>query len=68
MQELLINDRFLVNPGPGRVLDMAQEVETHLEPRIMQLLTILCENCGKLVTREKLVSEIWNDYGGADEG
>lgn len=68
MQEFFINNRFLVNPGLGQVRDMQGEVETHLEPRIMQLLTILCGNCGKLVTREKLVNEIWNDYGGADEG
>lgn len=68
MQEFFINNRFLVNPGLNQVRDMAGEVETHLEPRIMQLLTILCGNCGKLVTREKLVNEIWNNYGGADEG
>jgi DNA-binding winged helix-turn-helix (wHTH) protein len=68
MQEFFINKRFLVNPVLNRVRDTAGEVETHLEPRIMQLLNILCENCGTLVTREKLVNEIWNDYGGADEG
>jgi DNA-binding winged helix-turn-helix (wHTH) protein len=68
MQEFFINKRFLVNPELNRVHDMAGKVDTRLEPRIMQLLTILCENNGKLVPREKLISEIWNDYGGADEG
>jgi DNA-binding winged helix-turn-helix (wHTH) protein len=68
MQKFFINNRFLVNPGLNQLSDITGDAETHLEPRIMQLLTILCENQGKLVTREKLIKEIWNDYGGADEG
>jgi DNA-binding winged helix-turn-helix (wHTH) protein len=68
MEEFFINNRFLINPALNLVRDTTGNLETHLEPRIMQLLTILCRNCGKLITREELVKEVWNDYGGADEG
>jgi DNA-binding winged helix-turn-helix (wHTH) protein len=34
----------------------------------MDVLCLLADNENKLVTREQLIKEIWNDYGGADEG
>lgn len=68
MQEFLINNRFLINPALNQVQDIAREVKIRIEPRIMQVLTILAANSGKIVTREELIKEIWNDYGGADEG
>jgi DNA-binding winged helix-turn-helix (wHTH) protein len=68
MQEFLINNRFRVNPALNEVQDIAEERKTRLEPRVMHVLTTLAANAGTMVTREVLVKEIWNDYGGADEG
>jgi DNA-binding winged helix-turn-helix (wHTH) protein len=68
MQEFLINGCFLVNPAMNQVTDTRSGQTTRLEPRIMELLKMLAANAGTLVTRETLVKDIWNDYGGADEG
>jgi len=40
---------------------------TKVEPRIMHVLQILINNSPKVVSREHLISEVWNDYGGADD-
>ncbi|WP_207435748.1 winged helix-turn-helix domain-containing protein [Sabulibacter ruber] len=63
-----INNRFRVIPSLNLVLDTESGQERRLEPRLMQLLCILSANEGKLVTREELAKEIWQGYGGADEG
>ena len=34
----------------------------------MSLLCILSDNAEQVVSREAIIKEIWNDYGGADEG
>lgn len=68
MREFIINERFLVNPVLSTIHDTASGMEIRLEPRIMQLLIVLCTNCGRLVSREELINEIWQDYGGGDDG
>ena len=67
IQEFLINDRFLINSALNQVQDVSGAGKTRLEPRVMQVLALLAANSGKIVTREELVKQVWNDYGGADE-
>jgi len=47
---------------------MATNSQGRLEPRMLQLLCILVLNRGRVVTRDFFISEVWNNYGGADEG
>lgn len=34
----------------------------------MKLLCLLVENRGQLVSRDRIIEDIWNGYGGGDEG
>lgn len=62
-----INDRFLVNSALNLVTDEPAQAPTRLEPRQMKLLCLLAVHAGELVSRERIISEIWDDYGGGDE-
>jgi DNA-binding winged helix-turn-helix (wHTH) protein len=64
----LINNRFLVDVQVHCIKDMSTGVDHHLEPRLIEVLVLLLKNPGILVTRETLIQQIWNDYGGAEEG
>jgi DNA-binding winged helix-turn-helix (wHTH) protein len=66
--QFLINNRFIVDPTLNYFKDRETNQEVRLEQRLMDVLCLLAANENQLVTREKLVKEIWNDYGGADEG
>jgi len=39
-----------------------------VEPRFMEVLKILVDNCGKVVDRETIIEKVWDNYGGGDEG
>lgn len=64
----LINEQFYVDPALGLVIAQDTGVEIRLEPRLMHLLCLLSASHGKLVNRELLTREVWDDYGNADEG
>lgn len=64
----IINNRFEVNPGKHEVLDTVTNQCNHLEPRLMRLLCLLVEQRGKVVSRELIIRDIWNDYPGANDG
>ncbi|MGB8193793.1 MAG: winged helix-turn-helix domain-containing protein [Chitinophagaceae bacterium] len=63
-----INNRFLVVPQQHSVEDKMEEKLLRTEPRIMQLLCLLASSNSSLVGRDELVTAIWKDYGGGDEG
>ena len=67
-EQFLINGRFLISPVLNNLTDKETGKETRLEQRLMDVLCILTANHNQLVTREQLIKEVWNDYGGADEG
>ncbi len=48
--------------------DTVLNQETRVEPRIMKLLLLLAGSQGIAVTREQIINDIWDNYGGADEG
>lgn len=69
MQEpFVINNRYLVNPEKNSITDRTNNEESRLEQRLLHVLNLLAGSPGELVTRDKIVSTVWNDYGGADEG
>jgi DNA-binding winged helix-turn-helix (wHTH) protein len=63
-----INDRYRVYPALNQVQDVQTGYITHLEPRIMAVLEYLSRYAGQLATREAMILDIWNNYGGGDEG
>ena len=63
-----INNRFCVDPSSNLLTDLEEKRDTRLEPRIMELLCMLTDQTGKTITREHLVTSIWKDYGGGDDG
>ena len=63
-----INEIFFVEPDANLVINQSTGIKSHLEARLIQLLTILVEKHGKTVTRDELITAIWQDYGGGDEG
>lgn len=51
------------------LLDGSREAVRHkIEPRAMEVLLALIAGQGKVVSRDRLIEEIWNDYGGGEEG
>lgn len=64
----IINDRFLVEIERSELLDKATGEKKRLEPRLIKLLHLLIEHQGKIVKREYIIKEIWDDYPGANEG
>lgn len=64
----VLNNRFLVNPVINNLSDKKTGKDVRLEPRLMNVLCFLAVNAGQLVSREQLIKEVWNNYGGADEG
>jgi DNA-binding winged helix-turn-helix (wHTH) protein len=64
----LINNRFSVHPSTNELTDAIGNQQQRVEERLMRLLCLLTENAGKTVAREDLVSRIWQNYGGGDEG
>lgn len=66
--EFVINDRFLVDVDRSELWDKTTNIKNRLEPRFMKLLHLLADHEGKIVKREFIIKEIWDDYPGANEG
>lgn len=66
-KKFYINSRFSVDPTINLIKDRETGKEHRLEPRLINILCMLAEHEGKLVKREMLISEIWNDYAGAED-
>ena len=64
----IINGRFAVDKDKNEVLDRKTKASNRLEPRLMKLLCLFVKQIGQLVKREQIISEIWDDYPGANEG
>lgn len=66
--QFVINNRFIIDPATNSVRDNVKQKSSRLEPRLMGVLCYLAAKKGQLVTRVELIKEIWDNYGGADEG
>lgn len=60
-------NRYVIDPVRNTALDTQTNAETRVEQRLMIVLCLLADQPGKLVSREKLIKDVWEDYGGADE-
>ncbi|GAA0886509.1 hypothetical protein GCM10009120_51080 [Sphingobacterium siyangense subsp. cladoniae] len=67
-QEFTINSRYKIVPSVNMIRDLHTQKEIKLESRLIHLLCLLAKDSGKLVEREYIIKEIWNDYPGGDEG
>lgn len=66
----LLDQRYYINPAAneigffnGTALDPILKVE----PRLMEVLLLLARAGGRVVRREQLIAEIWDNYGGAED-
>jgi DNA-binding winged helix-turn-helix (wHTH) protein len=64
----VLNNYFSVDASLNLLTNNETGLQTKLEPRLIEILHILSKNEGKLVSREMLISKIWNNYGGAEDG
>ena len=56
-----------ISMNPSRYMTKVNGVEVDLAPKEFALLKILLENKGKVITRERLLVDIWGyDYEGSD--
>lgn len=67
-KNFILRQRFEVRPTVNSITDTVLQREMKVEPRLMRLLCILAKQPGQLLKRERLVSEVWNDYGGGEAG
>lgn len=58
---MLVPDRHLI-------IDRQTGSQTRVEPRLVKLLQLLADAAGQTVSRDQIIREIWNDYGGAEDG
>lgn len=66
----MLDQRYYINPAAneigffnGSALDPVLKVE----PRLMEVLVRLARANGRVVRKEQLVAEIWDNYGGGEE-
>jgi DNA-binding winged helix-turn-helix (wHTH) protein len=64
----VLNNSFLVDTSLNLLTNNETGTQTKLEPRLIEILCVLAKNREKLVSREMLISKIWNNYGGAEDG
>jgi len=64
---ITINRRFVINKTRHEVFDKESRQKTRVEPRLIKLLCMLAGNPKTVMTRSRIIHEIWNDYPGANE-
>ncbi|KQC02636.1 winged helix-turn-helix domain-containing protein [Pedobacter sp. Hv1] len=66
--QLFINERFILDEDLHTLKDTKTGTTTRLELRLLLLMSLLAKRKGEVVSREQLINDIWNNYGGAEEG
>jgi len=59
-------DRWLVQPSLDR-LELGERTQ-HLRPKTMQVLVLLADRAGQVVSREELLHAVWQDVHISEEG
>ncbi|MFT3677744.1 MAG: winged helix-turn-helix domain-containing protein [Chitinophagaceae bacterium] len=67
-KELVIDNRFRIHADTHLLTDLDTDTTTRLEPRLIKLLFLLATHPGQLISREQIIRDIWNDYGGGEDG
>ncbi|MEM7190423.1 MAG: winged helix-turn-helix domain-containing protein [Pseudomonadota bacterium] len=60
-------NRLEFDPIAGRLIDRAIGQEKYLRPQSSQVLQILCENLGQVVTRDALIESVWPELNVTDD-
>lgn len=63
-----INENFVIDVNKNKLKNLQTSQEIKLEPRIINLLLLLVENQTKVLSREKAIEKVWQNYAGADDG
>ncbi len=63
----ILNNRYKVDRPKNEILDTQAGQIHQVEFRLMELLCILAGNAGSVVTRKKIIGELWHDYPGGNE-
>ncbi|WP_379084158.1 transcriptional regulator [Pedobacter sp. UC225_65] len=66
--QLLINQRFIIDEDLHTLKDIKTATTTRLELRLLLLICHLAKNPRAVVSRAQLINDIWDNYGGAEEG
>jgi len=56
---------IIVDPASNEL--RGSDMQVHLQPQVMDLLVLLAERHGELISREDLIQSIWHGYPGADQ-
>lgn len=68
---VLLDHRYYVNPDSNEIgffNGLNLDPVLQIEPRLMEVLKLLIDGKGKVVSKERLISEVWDNYGGGEEG
>lgn len=63
-----VNDRFIIDKTRNEIFDKESGQAARVEPRMIKLLCMLTDSRKIVVTRSRIMNEIWDDYPGANEG
>lgn len=66
--QLFINQRFMIDEDLHTLTDLQTGATTRLELRLLLLISLLAKQKKVVVSREQLINDIWDNYGGAEEG
>lgn len=58
----------MIDVNKHTLINLQTSQETRLEPRIISLLLLLIENQSQVLSREKAIKKVWQNYAGGDDG
>ena len=56
-----------VEPARGRLVGLADGVEAHLEPRLMDLLLLFAGSAGRVLGKEEIIEAVWSGRAVGDD-
>jgi len=69
-QMIRVSDQLEISFDTNEIISMNADnspTKTKVEPRNMHVLKILLTHSPNVVSREQLIAEVWDNYGGADD-
>jgi len=69
-QMMRLSDHLEISFDTNEIISMNADntsTKTKVEPRNMHVLRILLTHSPSVVSREQLIAEVWDNYGGADD-
>lgn len=63
----IIANRYIVDTTRDTISDKQTSTGSKVEQRLIRVLALLAGHPNEVVSRDRLIKEVWNDYGGGDE-